>query len=280
MPLKRPACVFARPLLTAATALLIALSIAWPRSTGDRLYTPPGPGTLTLWAWERSENLSFLKSSPVSVAYYAGTIFVRPDMVFFKPRLQELKVPACQSLCPVLRIENTTLPQAPGKLAVSAMTKIVKTYLKDHQCKCVQLDYDATANERAFYLALLKRLRGELSPGTHLAITALASWCLDDRWLTPGSADEAIVMLFSMGRGEREVLDLLARKQLDAGSGIDLSIGISANENYTNERLDRIGLLRQAKHLYIFDSLPWTHRRFETITNQVLEAGGAAHLKL
>ena len=100
----------------------------------------------------------------------------------------------------------------------------------------VQIDYDATTNERSFYLHLLKALRQNLPSKSHIAITALASWAMDDRWVPPGSADEAIVMLFSMG-GEKKILNSLGKKELSVGDGIDTSIGISVNEPVTNDLL-------------------------------------------
>ena len=229
------------------------------------------PAAVTLWGWEGREDLFFLKDTPVSVAYYAGTIYVRPGLVFCKPRLRELKAPGSQQLCPVFRIENSNLPEVPSDSAMDQMTKIVKSYLNDHNCKAVQIDYDARASERDFYARWLKRLRRELAPRTHISITALASWCLDDRWLPQGSADEAVVMLFSMGPTGKEVLELLAKRQLDTGSGLPLSIGISANEPETNGRLKQISLLKSPGRLYIFSSLPWTKERFQKIADQVLE---------
>src|SRR5205814_1831505 len=114
--------------------------------------------------------------------------------------------------------------------------------------------------ERDAYIALLRRLRAALMPGTHIAITALASWCLDDRWLMRADADEAIAMLFSMGPSGKDILRLLKTRRLETGSPLPLSIGISANETATNEELKRDGVLRNCRRLYIFNSLPWQHR--------------------
>src|SRR5207245_3835544 len=63
----------------------------------------------------------------------------------------------------------------------------------------VQVDFDATASQRAFYRELLERLRARLAPGTPISITALASWCVGDHWLGDLPIDEAVPLRFRMG---------------------------------------------------------------------------------
>ena len=63
----------------------------------------------------------------------------------------------------------------------------------------LQVDYDAKASARDFYRTVLKDLRNALPPGMPLSITALASWCESDDWISGLPVAEAVPMLFRMG---------------------------------------------------------------------------------
>jgi hypothetical protein len=207
---------------------------------------------------------------PSSVAYYAGTLYLVSGYVFFKPRMSRLEGSKGLSMCPVFRIENKESEHAPSPDSADRIAEIIQKYLARHPARCVQVDYDATPCERDFYARVLRRLRPALPKGTHIAVTALASWCLDDRWLRNLPADEAIVMLFSMGRGRNETLRLLEKRRLNTGANMEMSIGISANEALTNKRLRELGVLGAARRLYVFNSLSWTGSRFHNFSEEVL----------
>lgn len=254
----------ARLLIAAASVALLTYVVS--KGVCDTLHPPhisdAQSQILTLWAWDTPENLKFLANEQTSVAYYAGTILVRADTVLFRPRKKPLEIPAHKTLCPVFRIENL----AEGAVPESAIADIVQivdayTHIKDKVCQSVQVDYDATTSERTFYIRLLKALRRSLPDKTHISITALASWALDDRWMPTGIVDEAVVMLFSMGDSDK-VLKAIGRKTLSVGEGMTTSIGISVNEPTTNCQLSRLNVIRAAHHLYIFDSHPWRIDRY------------------
>lgn len=61
---------------------------------------------LTVWAWERDEDLSYIDPTKVRVAYFAGNIYVRGSSVRFRPRTQKLKLPRNAVAFPVFRIES------------------------------------------------------------------------------------------------------------------------------------------------------------------------------
>jgi hypothetical protein len=220
------------------------------------------PRSLTLWAWDAPNDLSFLKNERTAVAYYAGTITLRSKAVLFRPRRKPLETAAGLSLCPVFRIENPS-QVTPPEPAVGEIVKIVSAYMHDRDGvdNRLQIDYDATASERPFYLNLLKTLRQNLPSRTHITITALTSWAVDDRWLPPGVADEAIIMLFSMGN-EKKILNSIGKRKLSVGDGIDTSIGISVNEPLTNDLLTRQNVIQTAQRLYVFNSVPWKRDRY------------------
>jgi Protein of unknown function (DUF3142) len=224
------------------------------------------PQSLTLWAWDAPEHLNFLNNEHTAVAYYAGTITLQSKAVLFSPRKKPLESPPGLSLYPVFRIENPS-QMAPPESTAGEIVKIVSAFMRDRNNRGdhahdVQIDYDATTIERPFYLHLLKTLRQSLPSRTHIAITALASWAMYDRWLPLGSADEAIVMLFSMG-SENKFLNSIGKRTLSVGDGIDTSIGISVNEPFTNALLSQQNVIQSARRLYVFNSIPWKRDRYQ-----------------
>lgn len=280
---------------------------------------------LTVWAWERDEDLSYIDPTKVRVAYFAGTIYVRGSSVRFRPRTQKLKLPKNALAFPVFRIESIRTKNVsnephcsslreqerdeglnvPSVEAASFVAKTIaarteklqetnlqrcdvqerniqqsnfqqrtfqkrNTHKHNFSSNIVQIDFDALEDERPFYKELLKNLRKELSTGTKISITSLASWLLADKWIERGSADEAVAMLFSIGPGKNEVLSVLKKRILDTGSDIPVAIGISASENMTNKVLFESGVQRKTDNLYIFSSRPWTEQRLRSITCEAL----------
>ena len=131
----------------------------------------------------------------------------------------------------------------------------------------LMIDYDAPSDQRSFYIALLKSLRRDREfSGLHLTITALAAWCLNDRWIDAALCDEAVVMLFSMGPAGKKLLRDLEKRSdwLNASSnGPKLSIGIAVSEPATNAQLKNLGLLHNNRHLYLFNSYAWNKQSYE-----------------
>ncbi len=231
---------------------------------------------VTVWAWQRDEDLSYINPNRVSVAYFAGNIYVRGTLVSLRPRTEKLKLPPGAETIPVFRIEtvrgDAIARENPGSTAAKFVAKTIANRLEKLRggSKMVQIDFDALEDERPFYKALLKHLRVELPAGTRISITSLASWLMADRWLEPGSADEVVAMLFSIGAGKRDVLSRLAKEGLDSGARIPIAIGISASERNTNKSLFAANLLRKTPSLYIFNSRPWTESRLQAITSEAL----------
>ncbi len=232
---------------------------------------------VTVWAWERDEDLSFIDPAKIDVAYFAGNIYVRGSLVSFRPRTQKLQLPKNARTIPVFRIESirrnagdspsehSTPNQKAAELVANTITGRLK---KLGYVPMVQIDFDALEDERPFYKSLLKQLRQDLPPTTKISITALASWLLADRWIERGSADEAVAMLFSIGPGKREVLSRLKKQTLDSGVDVPIAIGLSASEKVTNDSVFQSEIQKKAGNLYLFSSRPWTEARLRTITNE------------
>ena len=76
-------------------------------------------------------------------------------------------------------------------------------------------------------------------------MTALASWCAGDNWLSDLPIDEAVPMLFRMGLDARQ----FQSNQSLTATICKNSAGVSTDEPVTAPDVDR---------LYIFNPRPWT----------------------
>jgi hypothetical protein len=206
---------------------------------------------VNLWAWERPEDLTFIDAEKVGVAFLAKTIYLTGDRVVVKPRLQPLKLAPGTKLTAVVRIESD--PANQPSLSASQLHHTLKAVTDLSGISVVQVDFDATVSERNFYRSLLTHLRRQLRGSTRLSITALASWCAGDDWITDLPVDEAVPMLFRMGV-ERSVF----QRRLESGQRFESSLcrstaGVSVDEPVNVPPVAR---------LYIFNPEPWTERSF------------------
>ncbi|HEX9545224.1 MAG TPA: hypothetical protein VF955_08565 [Pyrinomonadaceae bacterium] len=247
VPLRRiliPALLFAAS-LSAVAFHLHANNFA----RSSKVETATLPPALILWAWERPEDLTFIESKQISVAYLAKTIFLRGQGVVTKPRLQPLSIPAGTTVIPVARIETDREmpPTLSDVQARDAATEISQLALLPN-VPMVQVDFDATTTQRQFYRALLIELRKRMPSATKLSITALASWCQGDDWLADLPIDEAVPMLFRMGIDRNAILSRLS------GDGFRMTrcestAGISTDENIDN--------MPAVPRLYVFNPSGW-----------------------
>lgn len=218
---------------------------------------------ITIWAWDYPQDLSFIKPQTAQVAYYAGTVYLQGEHVFFRPRTKELKIAQGVIAYPVLRIESGGLAATKLKPEIYSQIVSVASELQSrHQARTIQIDFDATESEHRFYSELLKSLRAALPAGTHIQITALASWCTSEAWLKSGLCDEQVVMCFSMGHAGAAILPAIDRRKYT-------SIGLSVSEPQTNKKLKKLGFLDSARHLFVFNSRPWTNYCWLKIKEEV-----------
>ena len=255
---------------------------------------------LFFWAWERPEDLRFLDSKNAGVAFLAKTIYVpssdedpRKDergALFVRPRLQPLHVAPSTPLIAVVRIETRAgrqpaayVARSPRSSSRSSFTPLQNQRLVDEivelqklpNIRAVQIDFDATLSERAFYARLLKDVRHNLPASLPLSITALASWCIGDPWLEqlpPGTIEEAVPMLFRMGPDTGNVAKFLRSGDEFRVSACKSSLGLSTDEPLSN------GLLKgtlpitpaelHSKRIYIFAPRAWTQPAAEAILKE------------
>jgi hypothetical protein len=203
---------------------------------------------VTLWAWERYEDLHTLDTHRFAVAYLDRTITIGL-IVTNQPRRDTLIIPATISRIPVVRIETLPYVDLSDENRAEAIRQLLEV-AAEPGISALQIDFDATRSQRAFYSALLTDLRRQLPAKLPLSITALASWCAADDWLRtlPPEAkpDEAVPMLFRMepGRHPGDLETYAIREPLCSGSA-----GLSTTEPWPDNLA--------GKRLYIFPDNGW-----------------------
>ncbi len=251
---------------------------------------------LYLWAWERPEDLQFLGNGKVGVAFLAKTISLAPPLaatlpksgtamdspftsvrVQVRPRLQPLRINPGAPLMAVVRIESVrgAFPDSYARQSAPATTlsqpdlslfaaEIANTS-QITGVTALQIDFDATLSEHALYRDLLIEVRKKLPPNFPLSITALASWCIGDRWLDQlplGTIDEAVPMLFRMGQGTLEVTHYVANGNNFTVPACTTSLGLSTDEPFSRDILSgklSVGdVSPKSLRVYIFSSHVWT----------------------
>ena len=239
--------------LAPIAALLVVLGGCKPKvQTPNRLDEQHFPGII-LWAWERPEDLSSIDTKQFAVAFLAQTLTLKGDEVVFSPRHQPLQVPPDAKVMAVTRIESQkTTGQRPA-LSPNQRAELVKLILRTLEpghVSAIQIDFDALVSERDFYRALLQDLRAQLPNNVPLSMTALASFCIGDRWLDDLPVDEAVPMIFRMGADDRTVKNLLAGGDDFREPLCRQSYGIA-----TDEPVDLN--FKRGRRVYVFNSRSW-----------------------
>jgi hypothetical protein len=200
-----------------------------------------------LWAWERPENLEFVDASNVGVAVLAKTLILNRVGIAVHPRMQPIELPAGIATIAVVRIEKDS-----GSVDESIRKEAARQILdlSSRSASGIQIDFDARASDREFYRSLLADIRRRLPRGKILSITALASWCIGDDWISDLPVDEAVPMLFRLGVGKEEVTRYLAGGGDFRSARSRFSIGISMDERPLKPAADR--------RIYVFNPRAWT----------------------
>jgi hypothetical protein len=198
---------------------------------------------ITLWAWERPEDLRALEPNRFAVAYLAQTIVLR-DRPVSVPRMQPLRVAPGAAVIAVVRIEGA--PLRLNEKAAEQVAGMILNSAKQPGISAVQIDFDARTSQRPFYRAVLGQVRDQLRMSMPLSITALASWCAGDDWIADLPVDEAVPMYFRMGgarpRTPGWTYPVLEPKCMS-------SAGVSMDEAWPN--------ISAAARIYVFHPDPW-----------------------
>jgi len=201
---------------------------------------------LTVWAWERREDLRSLDTQKFVIAYLDQTLTINRG-VHSQPRRDPVVFSASSIRMPVIRIEAAHFSVLDDENRADAVRAIL-TSAREPGIAALQLDFDATRSQREFYRNLLFDLRRQMPANLPLSITALASWCSWDGWLHGLPVDEAVPMLFRMEPDRRrappDINDFRIREPL-----CQTSVGVSTTEPWPSDLA--------GKRVYIFSDRGW-----------------------
>ena len=220
-----------RKLFSLATIAILFLPLR-----PDALNLTPPPGRmqtlppLTLWVWERPEDLRSIDPHQTAIATLDRTL-VLDRTIRVISRRQSYIYPAGTQRIAVVRIE------APGPIASGTETFAADAILDlagESGIAALQIDFDARRSQRDFYRTLLRDVRRRMPSNLPLSITALASWCSSDDWIASLPVDEAVPMLFRMEPGRRSappgIPEFRIREPLcESSTGISTREPTSAN---------------------------------------------------
>lgn len=240
--------------LLVATALLSVMLAGCKsnlpvRNRLDESHFPP----IVLWAWERSEDLRGLDSKRFAVAFLAQTLVLKGDDVILNPRQQPLQVSPDTKLMAVTRIESSKTTGERAALNDTQKQKLVSLVMRTRQLanvSAVQIDFDAASSEREFYRGFLQDLRAQLPDAVPLSITALASFCIGDRWFRDLPVDEAVPMIFRMGADDRNIKNMLSGGDDFREPLCQRSYGVAIDEPFDLKRDAR-------RRVYVFNNHSW-----------------------
>jgi hypothetical protein len=218
------------------------------------------PSTLILWAWERPEDLRFAGAG-VEVAVQTGFVEIAGDAVEARGRRFPLKVarPPATALVHVQIDRARPLDWTPTLRARVAAA--VRHYAAAIPARRVQLDFEVRASERAILLDVLADLRRALPRGTLLSMTALASWCDGEDWLSQAPADEIVPMLFRMGADGESLRNRLAAGGDFRDPRCRAALGVATDTPVVRAPPGR--------RVYLFSPRSWTAADFEAARRRV-----------
>ena len=239
-------------IMLASLSLFAAASCRGKAPSRNRLDENHFP-RVVLWAWERPEDLKSLDANRYAVAFLAQTLVLKNDEVIFDPRRQPLDVSPETKLIAVTRIESQKTTGQYAGLSDTQRHKAVALILRTMQLRnvsAIQIDFDATSSERDFYRALLHDVRAKLPDNFGLSMTALASFCVGDRWLADLPVDEAVPMIFRMGADDRSIKNLLSSGEDFREPLCQKSYGIAVDEPLDIK-------FKPDRRVYVFNPRPW-----------------------
>jgi hypothetical protein len=213
---------------------------------------------LTVWAWERREDLRGLDARTTALAFLERTVVVDGAGVRVVPRRQAMFLPADAVLVKIAVVRIEVAPGTElGQDSAQQVAEIVSEAAGSHpgapdSVAALQVDFDARVSQRAWYAEVLRSVRARIPAEMPLSMTALASWCsYDGSWMRGLPVDEAVPMLFRMepdrkrasatgwGAGDFEV-----REPMCLGSA-----GISTREAWPDDL--------RGRRVYVFADRGW-----------------------
>ena len=233
----------------AAKGFLLAWGLALTALAG-----PAAGPRLWLWAWDRPEDLRFLKAEDAGVAFFVLGITLGARGLSLRPRTAPLRLNPGMHQIAVVRLEMS--PADGSQAQLGEILQAIRRYALVPGIEGLQMDFDATRSQRPFYRRLLARLQEDPGPRLPVTLTALASWCMGDRWIRDLPAAGAVAMLFQMGPEAGDALAWLRKGRPLGGAaqgGLDWGLATDQPLPVTPPPACRV---------FFFHPRPWTPAAF------------------
>lgn len=153
------------------------------------------------WYWDRPAHQLPAPPPGVGAAVVVRHVLLAGEAVQVQPRRSALALPGGTPAMPVVHVEVDPARPMTGSVAQrDALRDVLLAVARQGRPDWVQLDFEARPSQRAFWRAVVDATHAALPAGVRLSVTALASWCHGDRWLTGAPVDEVVPMYFRLGR--------------------------------------------------------------------------------
>jgi hypothetical protein len=222
---------------------------------------PPEPSRLVVWAWQRPEDLRFLRGG-AEIAVQTGFIELSGARIDARGRRFPLLADPDRVTTSVVHVQID--PRRPLDWSRAARRKAADAVLQFARARptpWVQIDFEARASQRQVVLDLLHDVRAGLPTTTRLSMTALASWCDTETWLSAAPVDEIVPMLFRMGPMGGALRARLAAGGDFAEPRCRTALAISTDAPITRAPAGR--------RVYLFDPESWRAADYDVVRKRI-----------
>lgn len=215
---------------------------------------------LVVWAWERPEDLRFL-GTDAEVASQAGFVVLSGDGVFARGRRFPLLMQGKPGVSVVHVQIDRERPLGWTAAQRSRAAQAVLALGARGGARELQVDFEVRRSERPVLLELLSDVRRALPSGVTLSMTALASWCDTEDWLSQAPVDEVVPMLFRMGPQGSVIKARLARGGDFANPVCRAALAVSTDAPWPRAP--------DGRRVYLFSPRSWRAPAYAAIKKEV-----------
>ncbi len=220
------------------------------------------PSHVIVWAWERPEDLRFIGDG-ADVAIQSGFVVLSGDGVQARGRRFPLRMTGRPFTVMVHVQIDHGRPLAWTSAQRREAAQSVLAFGQAAGADVLQVDFEVRQSERSVLLDLLSDVRRGLPKDKRLSMTALASWCETETWLSSAPVDEIVPMLFRMGPGGEPL-----KARLEAGGDFANPRCRSALAVSTDAPLTRTP--GDGRRLYLFDPHSWTRSDYAALREETV----------
>ncbi len=239
---KRKLTTFLISFFVVSLALIYFLS-DHKKSFNQRIY---------LYAWERQEDLSFLKNyENVGIALFALQINLYSDHIVSHERTTSIVAPHGKKTVPVIRVDIKENSPALSEKAIKLTSNICNRSLW-REC---QLDFDFKETQKPFYLTFVNDVAKQLDHDVTLTATSLPSYCYQGDFYKTISVAYVVPLLIDVGADQ--VFLKSKNESPFKGEKCGKAVGVSTYQGKYSPRVF------SDKEVYLFSNTAWTKERFE-----------------